>query len=572
MKKIISFTILILFFTASLSFSADAEGPTAFRGLRGSEKIIPAGEKSSSSLKSESVDLVSDTVHSSAPKRDVKPLGGTQIITPASKDNKISLDIKGMSIVDLLKMISLRAGVNIVIGKNVKGEVSMFLRDVDIWDAFEIILLANDLAYIEEDNGIINVMAQRDYQDVRGERYKDKKEMQVIKLKHVRAADIEKTLDMVKTDIGKIIVDESSNSIILLDTKQGIKRMKQIAINSDILLKTRVFALNYATIDDVSDAVGELISSAGKVSLDSRTNKVVVTDSPEVINRIADVIYAFDEKPQQVLIDAQIIELKPSKTFKMGIDWDYFISKYFRVQGPFPAPVSADSGDASPFTFGTLDRTVTSKGDWNAVLDALETLGDVKLLSSPRIMALDGKEAKILVGTKQPYLTSKTTPVGDSAQTSFNFETVDVGIQLHVTPYISREGFVTMLIKPVVSSSEYQNLGTEDEPRIYPVETTSEIETSVVVKEGTTIIIGGLRKEEKRDTKSGIPILNKIPLLKYAFGNTSRDTSVSDLVILLTPHIVEGDKALTDFSQITPDNGVVYEMRDDDLFRTDYRN
>ena len=546
MKKIL-FTTMILLISSSVCFG---EGESvAFKGGKiGAPKESSQGKK----LKA------------------IKPLSGTSEIAPASRENKISLDIKGMAIVDLLKMISLRAGVNIVVGKNVKGDVSMFLRDIGIWDAFEIILLANDLAYIEEDNGIVNVMTKKDYANLRGAVYKDKKEMEVVKLKHIQAKDLEKTLEKVKTDIGNIIIDDVSNSLILLDTKQGIARMKLIALNSDILLETKVFSLSYATVDDMSAVVEELLSTVGKASFDARTDKMVITDTPEVINKIIDVVKAFDEKPRQVLIDAQIIELKPSKNFRMGIDWDYFMSKYFRVQGPFTAPISAESGDISPFTFGTIGGAVTQKHDWKVIADALETLGDVKLLSSPRIMALDGQEAKILVGTKQPYLTSKTTPVGDSAQTSFNFETVDVGIQLHVTPYISRDGFVSMQIKPVVSSSEYQNLGTEDEPRIYPVETTSEVETSVVIKAGTTIIIGGLRKEEKRHTENRIPFLGKIPLLKYVFGNTSDDNSVSDLVVLLTPHIVEGEESLTDFNQLKPTDGVVYEMKDNNLFRTEY--
>ena len=500
----------------------------------------------------------------------ISVLGGTAQEQVNSKDSLISLDIKGMDIVDLLNMISKRAGVNIVVGKNVKGNVSMFLKDVDIWDAFEIILLANDLAYIEEDNGIINVMSKSDYEEVYGRAYKDKKQLEVVKLHYVKAVDIQKTLEMVKSEVGKIIIDEVSNSLVLIDTQQGIERMQKVAFNSDVLLQTKVFSLNYAGVDDLSESVESNLSAAGKVSFDPRTDKLVVTDVPEVIERIAGLIEAFDEKPRQVLINAQIIELKPSKNFKMGIDWDYFMSKYFRMQSPFPAPVSAESGDTSPLTLGSLDRTVDQKHDWTVVADALETLGEVKLLSSPRIMALDGQEAKILVGTKQPYLTSKTTPVGDSAQTTFNFETVDVGIQLHVTPSVSRDGYISMLIKPVVSSSEYQNLGTEDEPRIYPVETTSEVETSVVIKEGTTIIIGGLRKDEQRRTENRVPILGSIPLVKYAFGNVSDEKSVSDLVILLTPHIIEGDQSLTDFSQLNPADGATYTMQKGRLNKTMY--
>jgi type II secretory pathway component HofQ len=116
-------------------------------------------------------------------------------------------------------MLASRSGLNIVIGKNVNGKVTLFLKNIDPWDAFEIVILSNDLAY-EKKGNIINVMAQRDYELLYGERFQDKKEARTIKLKHAKAADLSRALGQIKTNIGKIVVDEGSNTISLIDSPQ----------------------------------------------------------------------------------------------------------------------------------------------------------------------------------------------------------------------------------------------------------------------------------------------------------------------------------------------------------------
>jgi type II secretory pathway component GspD/PulD (secretin) len=503
-------------------------------------------------------------------------LPGSKSITPGSKDSKLSLDIKGMAVVDLLKMISVRAGVNVIVGKNVSGQVSMFLRDVKVWDAFEIVLAANDLAYAEE-NGIVNVMTRKEYGALYGKEYRDRKDMAVVRLKHVKAKDLEKTIDLLKTEIGKVVTDDVSNSLILMDTPESIARMQRVIESSDSALVTKVFSLDYAQAEELSETINGLLSTAGSLQIDTRTDKIIVTDTPDVVARIADVVKAFDDKPQQVLIDAQIVEIKPSKSFKMGINWDAWMQKYLRMSAPFPVGEGASVGTlvstvTTDSTTGTTTtssdyRTVSGVDDWNVVMDGLRTLGDTKILSSPRIMAIDKQEAKLNVGTDVPYVASKTLAIGDNQQTSDNREIVTVGIILTVTPTISQQGTIEMKIKPEVSSFEYVNLGTDAAPRKYPQVTKSTVETSVVVSDGTTIIIGGLRKTESRKTENGIPILSSIPLIKYAFGNTSKEESESELVVFLTPHLMSGEKSFTAFTEVQPKDGVRIDLKDQRMKR-----
>jgi MSHA type pilus biogenesis protein MshL len=478
-----------------------------------------------------------------------------------SQENKntISLDIKGMDIVDILKMLSTRTGMNIVVGKNVTGKVTLFLKNVDAWDAFEIILLANDLAY-EKKGDIINVMTQRDYELQYGERYQDKKQAKTIQLKYAKAVDLSRALNQFKTNVGKIVVDEGSNTLILLDSPQKIKEMEDFIKSADLPLKTKVFSLNYAQADKIQTKIQEAITKGiGSVRIDERTNKIAVTDYPERLIEIAKIIQAFDEKTPQVLIDAQIIEIRPSDKFEMGVDWDYWIEKNFKVAGALPI------GTSSRLLLGTANITPSGPGQYKAVLDLLRTIGDTKILSSPRIMALNNQEAKILVGTKDAYITSATSQTGDAAVTSQTVNFVDVGIKLFVTPTINRDGFVIMKIKPEISSATRTDITSEGKITQIPIVSTSETETTVMVKDGVTIIIGGLKKDERLKTVKKIPLLGDIPGLGFLFRSTSDELKKTELVILLTPHIMSGENAYTDMYDIKPKDGAVAKMEKGDI-------
>jgi type II secretory pathway component GspD/PulD (secretin) len=482
------------------------------------------------------------------------PLTAESVITASPNgSDKISLDIKGMDIVDVLKMLATRSGMNIVVGKNVTGKVTLFLKNVDVRDVFEIILLANDLAY-EEKVDIINVMTQRDYELLYGERFQDKKQAKVIQLRYARAADLSKALNQIKSSIGKIVVDEGSNTLVLIDAPYKIIDMESFIRAADLPIKTKVFELKYGQADKLQAKLQEVATkNVGAVRVDERTNKIAVTDYPAKLDEIEKLIFAFDEKTPQVLIDAQIIEVRPSDKFEMGVDWDYWIKKYFRVSAALPMVTTG-------LSVGTANIAPSEPGQYKAVIDILRTIGDVKILSSPRIMVLNNQESRILVGTKDAYITSTVSQSGQSAVTAQSVNFVDTGIKLYVTPTINRAGFVTMKIRPEISSAKRTAIKAEDKVTEIPIVSTSEAETTVMVKDGITIIIGGLKKDEKTKTVTKIPILGDIPLLGMLFRNTSDETNRTELVILLTPHIMSGETPYTDFGEIKPTKGAVASM------------
>ncbi|MFA5118165.1 MAG: secretin N-terminal domain-containing protein [Candidatus Omnitrophota bacterium] len=496
-----------------------------------------------------------------AQEKPLSPQQRQMEISKPTEQNKISLDIKGMDITDVLKMLATRSGLNIIVGKNVTGKVTLFLKDVDLWEAFQILLSANELAY-DKKNDIINVMTQRDYELINGERFQDKKRVQVFHLKNAKAADLSKAILQLKSNIGKVVVDEGSNTLTIVDTQEKMEEIGSFIEKTDLPLETRIFELQYATAEKISAKLAESITkSIGSMKIDERTNKIAVTDYPDKLNEIARIITAFDEKTQQVLIDAQIIEISPQKDqFTMGIDWDYWLKNNVRLVSSLAAPSLSDvTSIPNKLSFGVAaaNETVNTQGDYKAVIDLLRTIGKTKILSSPRIMALNNQEAKILVGTKEAYITSAITQSGESAVTSQSVNFVDVGIKLYVTPTINRDGFVTMKIKPEISSAKRTDITADGKITQIPIVTTSESETTIMVKDGTTIIIAGLKKDQQEKEEKKIPILGDIPILNLFTKNKRTENIKTELVIFITPHVISGAEPL-DYNSLTGDKDISY--------------
>jgi TonB family protein len=398
-------------------------------------------------------------------------------------------------------------------------------------------------------------MTQRDYELQYGQRYQDKKQAKSIQLRYAKAADLSRALNQIKTNLGRVVADEASNTLVLIDAPEKLKEMEEFIQDMDLPLQTRVFGLNYAQADKIGTKIQEAVTKGvGSIKIDERTNKIAVTDYPQKLVEIAKIISAFDEKTPQVLIDAQIIEIRPSDKFEMGVDWDYWIKKHFDVNAALPISTT------SRLFLGTTSTAPANKGDYKAILDLLRTIGDTKILSSPRIMALNNQEAKILVGSKDAYITSTVSQSGETAITSQTVNFVDVGIKLYVTPTINRDGFVTMKIKPEISTAKRTDILSEGKVTQIPIVTTSESETTVMVKDGVTLIIGGLKKDQRDKTVEKIPLLGDIPVVGFFFRRTSDEMTKAELVILITPHIMSGEKSFTDFAEMKPKDGAVAKM------------
>jgi len=185
--------------------------------------------------------------------------------------------------------------------------------------------------------------------------------------------------------------------------------------------------------------------------------------------------------------------------------------------------------------------TIVGGQDLNMVLRAIEGIGETKILSNPHIATLDGKKAEIKVTTREPYSEAKLE-TGSTNVVGETFQFIDVGVSLDVTPRINDEDMISMLIRPEISSVIARYKGSIPSTDGVPVVRTSYADTSVLIKNGETIIIAGMIENEKQESESRVPILGRIPLLGVLFRQQVRESKNRELIVFLTPRIVSGER------------------------------
>jgi len=448
-------------------------------------------------------------------------------------DQTISLDLKGVDILDVLKLLSQKSQLNFVAGRNVTGRVTIFAKDVAVWEAFERIVEANGLAY-ERQGGVVNLMTDRDYELLYGEKFREPKRHAVIALKYAKASQLGAVLNQLKSNVGRVVIDETSNTIILDDVPTRLEEMQQVLTQLDRPTETRIYNLNYADAEKLKEKVQEFLTPGlGTFGFDARTNKVVVTDLTETVRKIDQVIQAFDEQEGEVLIEAKIVKVELSDEQSLGIDWQQVFSGVdTQARGNFRVLSDIVGGTA---TGAALKFLSAPSGNTQIVLEALKKYGRTETISNPRIMVSNNQEAKILVGSKEAFVTVTTTiPATGSVVTSPQIQFVDVGTKLFVTPSIKRNGKIQLKIRPEVSTAKIETFQSN---RI-PILTTTEAETNVLVKSGTMLVIGGLIDTKNEGTTNQLPLLGDIPLLGAAFRSKVYSNKKTELVLFLTPQII----------------------------------
>ncbi len=464
-------------------------------------------------------------------------LGATLAAQPLPKEapeERLSLDIKGMDVADVLKMIAAEAGLNLVIDKNVSGRANILLKDVVPEEALDAVLAANRL--VRDERGSISIiMTARDYEEAYGVLPPDYHELERVALTHVRARDAVSLLEQLKSAKGRVLVDEPANALILVDTAGKNRQMRRMLEEMDVALFTESLPLRYASAATVAPLLGEALGRplAGVV-VDERSNKLIMRDTRENLAKARQVVEMLDERTREVMIDARIVQVNLDDRMSLGIDWDAVLSNNVRWEGSFDRLVSSAG---SVWTIGTL--APVDPGDFRAVIEALRTVGEVKILSSPRLMVTHNESAKILVGSKQVYVTSSAVQSQSSTQTTESVSFVDVGVKLYVTPTVSPDGFISIKVRPEVSSV-VETYWTAAGNAI-PIVETSEAETTVLLRDGATMVIGGLMKEEKVRTVNKIPLLGDIPFLGALFRSRSERDRKTELAIFLTCRILDWD-------------------------------
>jgi type IV pilus assembly protein PilQ len=488
----------------------------------------------------------------------------------------ISLDLRNIDVVEALKYLANKSGLNIVPTKNVGGRVTLTLDNVPFKDVFDLILRSNSLAFVKIGE-IYSVMTELEYKAFYGKNFFDIRQVKVLRLKYAIPEQAFSLLDALKSEIGRVLVDQESGNVLIMDTPERISLLEAALDEFEKKNIVEVFTLKYAKAKEVEDILRTRLDAkkVGSVKADERNNQLIVQTLSERMGEIARLISSLDKPTKEVLIDTKIVKIKLSKQLDSGIEWEgiFKISEKFGTSYMGSYPFSNVAGGAAASTFVPRDQVyngsigyypfsgttsnlsastkvtpgekmhvgiISPNRDFDVLMNYLNTIGDTRVLSNPKLVVVNNQEAKIHIGERQAYVTTTTTTGQTTSTISEEVTFVDVGIQLSVTANINDDGYITMKIKPEISS--VSSILTTPTNNKIPIIDTALTETTVMVKDGTTVLIGGLRKDEKQNTSQETPWLAKVPLLGLLFKTATDNIARTELLVMITPHIITPDK------------------------------
>ena len=283
-----------------------------------------------------------------------------------------------------------------------------------------------------------------------------------------------------------------------------------------------VYKLQYAKASEVLDTLKSIIKGDG-LSADAVTNSIVFTGNGGEEAKLRDALTLLDVATKQVTLEAKIIAISVEDEKNLGVTWDWTV-----------LPESEDTGSSSSSKYGgIIDLSHGYTARFQATVNALITNGKAKILATPRIITIPGKAASIFIGDHIPVLTDKIENGTTTTTTSY----VDAGIKLSYTPIVSDDGYITSVVHTEVSTptlvSELKN---------YKI-TSRTADTNVRMRNGETLVIGGLINEEEQKSLKSIPFLSNIPLLGELFKSRSTTKSKTEVMMILTPYITNAGES-----------------------------
>lgn len=438
---------------------------------------------------------------------------------PRMTRKRITIDLRDAGIQNVLRLIADEGNINIVAGAGVGGSITLRLRSVPLDDALVVILRSQNLGW-EQQGNIIRVAPMAEFE----ERYE--REMEML----ANAWQLEP-------------------------------------------LRVRLIPVNYAEARNVASLVNNVLSTRGRVEVDTRNNALIVTDIVDHLDTAEQLVRRVDTQTPQILIEARIVETNDQFRRQLGIQWGFdFIadqalgnatgllfpstigvaggasdgqeptagtssSPNFAVN--LPAPAGTGSGGAVGFTFGSLSGAF----NLNLRLSAAEDTGTAKVVSAPRIMTLDNQAAQITSGVSIPV--SVVSAAG--AQTVF----FDAALTLNVTPRVTPDGNIFLTVNISKNEPDFENTGARGDPSII----TREASTQLLVRDGDTTVIGGIFQRNSGHSTSRVPFFGSLPIIGAIFRNSSQTDVRNELLVFITPRIVNREASidsLTSGVEVTP--------------------
>lgn len=329
-------------------------------------------------------------------------------------------------------------------------------------------------------------------------------------------------------------------------TAQEAEKLVRPVLSAAAQITTTTAAENSISSAGGSGSGGGSLSGGGGGDKMALNDMIVIFDYPENVERAEQVIQQIDIRPKQVLVEATILAVRLTETMQFGVDWNLLsgvaVSDFpanlatTPITSAFGKTLTSDAVQGTPWDFtspkpsGGL-RVGFSADNVQAIISALEEVTDMTLLANPKILAVNKQEGSVLIGKKIGYEDTKTTTQSGGLTTA-SVSFLETGTRLVFRPYIGNDGYIRMDIYPKDSD------GTLKQNNI-PDETTTELRTNVIVKDKETVVIGGLFRDGVTTVRSQVPLLGNLPLLGAAFRGTKDTAQREEVIIMLTPHIIE---------------------------------
>jgi type IV pilus assembly protein PilQ len=394
---------------------------------------------------------------------------------------RISVDFRKTPIEDVIRIITEQAGVGVVASPNVKGETTVKLTNVPLEEALRSILEVQGYDYVVGDN-IVKILARNE--------------------------------------------------------------MPQVPER----LTTQIFEITYADVNDVVRSLEKFKSESGSVSHIRGTSRVLITDKESKVKDIDEFISQVDRITPQILVEARIYDITSKDNFDLGVQWSAGTRTNFNAAGepntathtnPFSVTnFNGTTSKASSTNAGLRLGWLTSNVDVNVLLKAQNEKIDAKLLANPRVLVLNDQTATMKIVSQIPFQELTESALGGSIGTTAFRE---VGVELHVTAHLAvRDQMIRMHLKPVFSvvTGQVQVVG-QSASYPQPVVDRRETDTTLLVRNGQTIVMGGLRKKEVSKQVNKVPLLGDLPLVGALFRFKGEQTINSELIVFVTPWIVE---------------------------------
>lgn len=470
------------------------------------------------------------------------------IFNSNAQEGTIKLNFQNSSIKDFVEFYSKLKNKIVLLPEKFQGSVSIIARDLvtiaEVNKIFGLVLDQRGYAFVEDDE-IIRIFDKKTASAEGLPLFSDAKEISnfsvgIIKLNYLKSDDLASNLRVLVSSDGNISSSKEINSLIVTDKKENIQKIENIVTAMDQqnnYLQTEVITLNYNDAKTVQGSIDKLWTakygeeSRFAIELDESTNSLIFLSSEEALKDAEKIIKKLDIRKRQVLLEVEIAEITHTDSDQIGTEWEFSGTKWNALHN-----LSAGTG----LSGGKIDglegiKYAVSKDDDKGFIRALNSLDKVNILSKPNVVVMDNQKATLNIGQEVPIL--KEYRLDSNNNPIKTYEQKQVGIDVEITPQISESRDVTLNIQANID--KILSEPTSDE--LAYVFGKRSVNTSVVVKDQHTLVIGGLIKDDLSETRKSVPLISKIPILNLLFGGETKKQEKTELVILITPYVIADD-------------------------------